>query len=62
MGITHLLPLFPFAYSINVYDFEDPFYDLSFYYLFNDDIKLITGINEFNKDSESVYIGFGFLP
>ena len=62
LGVTHLLKYLPVAYSLSVYDFEDPFYDFGFNYLINKDFKLSTGINEFNKDSKSVYLGFGFLP
>ena len=62
LGYSQIFKSVPFSYSFDFYNLEDPYLDFSLSYLYSNDFKFMTGFNEFNKESKSIFFGFSFLP
>ena len=61
-GFRHRYASLPIATTLLFYNIEDPYIDLQLDYLMMERIFLISGYNEVNKDSRSVFLGLSFQP
>ena len=61
-GFRHRYTSIPIATSLLFYNIEDLYIDLQLDYFMMDQIFLISGYNEVNKDSRSVFLGLSFQP
>ena len=61
-GFRHRYASLPIAATLLFYNIEDPYIDLQLDYLMMERIFLISGYNEVNKDSRSVFLGLSFQP
>ena len=61
-GFRHQYASLPIATTFLFYNIEDPYIDLQLDYLMMERIFLISGYNEVNKGSRSIFLGLSFQP
>lgn len=61
-GFRHRYTSIPIATSLLFYNIEDLYIDLQLDYFMMDQIFIISGYNEVNQDSRSVFLGLSFQP
>ena len=60
IGFGYMFSDLPLATSIYYYNIEDPYIDIQLDYLLMQRLSIISGYNELNKDTRSIFIGASF--